>query len=223
MPSQKIILGDCLDVLQSLEFKPEAIVSDPPANIAFMGRSWDRAHPCPDYVLPCVPRSKAHERELRSEESFVKYWAVRYSAAYDACTDDATALIWTLPRTSYQTATALRRAGWTIKDNLVHLFGTGWAKNSNALAPGQEGWLLCVKGKPDLDISACRVPRGAGDVSGWSKTGSKGGANLSLSGPNMDRAPKPDEPRGSIPKNALLPLRGLRGRGRETRRGSAKV
>ena len=196
MPSQKIILGDCLDVLGSLEFKPEAIVSDPPANIGFMGRSWDRAHPCPDYVLPCVPRSKAHERELRSEESFIKYWALRYVAAYDACTDDASALIWTLPRTSYQTAAALRRAGWTIKDNLVHLFGTGWAKNANALAPGQEGWLLAIKGKPELDIDACRVPRGG------ESTARDTGTNQYFAG--KGRVVAGGSSFGSIPKNALL-------------------
>lgn len=226
MPSQKIILGDCLDVLQSLEFKPEAIVSDPPANIAFMGRSWDRAHPCPDYVLPCVPRSKAHERELRSEESFIKYWAVRYSAAYDACTEDATALIWTLPRTSYQTASALRRAGWTIKDNLVHLFGTGWMKSKredefgnrvpNALAPSQEGWLLAIKGKPELDIDACRVPRGAGDVSlkpnkfspnqhaGWSRPWNDDPNAVEAANERSRESQAKTQAIGSIPKNALL-------------------
>ncbi len=209
MPSQKIILGDCLDVLQSLEFKPEAIVSDPPANIAFMGRAWDRARPCPDYVLPCVPRSKAHERELRSEESFIKYWALRYSAAYEACTEDATALIWTLPRTSYQTASALRRAGWTIKDNLVHLFGTGWMKSKredefgnrvpNALAPGQEGWLLAIKGKPELDIDACRVPRGGEEI----RTHTGGPGQLFASSGAKYKEPTRHN-NGSLPKNALL-------------------
>lgn len=82
MTNQRILLGDCLDVLADQRNVP-AIVADPPANIAFMGRSWDRAHPVDDYVLPCVPRSKAHERELRSEESFIRYWAERYAMGYD--------------------------------------------------------------------------------------------------------------------------------------------
>ena len=159
MIRQTILQGDCLDVLANERNVP-AIVADPPANIAFMGRSWDRAHPCNDYVLPCTPRSKAHERELRSEESFIRYWSLRYAMAYDIADQHASAIIWTLPRTSYQTAIAMRRAGWDIRDNIVHLFGTGWAKTGNALAPGQEGWLLATKGKPDLDIDACMGAKG---------------------------------------------------------------
>lgn len=205
-PQQKILLGDCLDVFANERNVP-AIVADPPANIAFMGRSWDRAHPCDDYVLPCTPRSKAHERELRSEESFIRYWAERYAMGYDIADQHATAIIWTLPRTSYQTATALRHAGWDIRDNLVHLFGTGWAKTGNALAPGQEGWLLATKGKPDLDIDACRVPRGGEDMArnNASDTNLPWGGTFGH-GPNAAQRRKDQglPPLGSLPKNALF-------------------
>lgn len=195
---QTILLGDCLDVLADQRNVP-AIVADPPANIAFMGRSWDRAHPCNDYILPCTPRSKAHERELRSEESFIRYWSLRYAMAYDIADQHASAIIWTLPRTSYQTATAMRRAGWDIRDNLVHLFGTGWAKTGNALAPGQEGWLLATKGKPELDIDACRVPRGGDKL--VRPPVNRGGYVTHGNGLGAGRQ---DEPGGSLPKNALL-------------------
>jgi site-specific DNA-methyltransferase (adenine-specific) len=203
---QTILLGDCLDVLADQRNVP-AIVADPPANIAFMGRSWDRAHPCNDYILPCTPRSKAHERELRSEESFIRYWSLRYAMAYDIADQHASAIIWTLPRTSYQTATAMRRAGWDIRDNLVHLFGTGWAKTGNALAPGQEGWLLATKGKPELDIDACRVPRGGEDMArnNASDTNLPWGGTFGH-GPNAAQRRKEQglPPLGSLPKNALL-------------------
>ena len=199
---QRIILGDCLDVFANERNVP-AFVSDPPANIAFMGRSWDRAHPVDDYVLPCTPRSKAHDRELRSEESFIRYWSTRYAMGYDIADQHATAIIWTLPRTSYQTATALRRAGWDIKDNLVHLFGTGWAKTGNALAPGQESWLLCTKGKPDLDIDACRVPRGGSVPVPGGKIRASRHFDGSENGYEMVDPP-PGDSRGSLPKNALL-------------------
>lgn len=202
MPTQTILLGDCLDVFANERNVP-AFVSDPPANIAFMGRSWDRAHPVDDYVLPCVPRSKAHERELRSEESFIRYWSTRYAMGYDIADQHATAIIWTLPRTSHQTATALRRAGWDIKDNLVHLFGTGWAKTGNTLAPGQEGWLLATKGKPDLDIDACRVPRGGSVPVPGGKIRASRHFDGSENGYEMVDPP-PGDSRGSLPKNALL-------------------
>ena len=189
MTNQRILLGDCLDVLADQRNVP-AIVADPPANIGFMGRSWDKAHPVEDFALSMPARSKEHERELRRDESFIRYWATRYAMAYDIADKHAVNIVWTLPRTSYQTATALRRAGWDIRDNLVHLFGTGWAKTGNALAPGQEGWLLATKGKPELDIDACRVPRG--------------GPGKIFASPGSQHKDPTRHTNGSLPKNALL-------------------
>jgi hypothetical protein len=121
--------------------------------------------------------------------------------AYDVAGQHASALIWTLPRTSHQTATALRAGGWTIKDNIVHLFGTGWAKTGNALAPGQEGWLLCTKGKPDLDIDACRVPRGERDAFSF-EHGDAVPSNVYGTSKHPKVVGKTTL--GSLPKNALL-------------------
>jgi hypothetical protein len=195
--AQRIILGDCIDVFANERNVP-AFVSDPPANIGFMGRSWDKANGDADGFSMMLPaRSKAHERELRDEYRFTKYWATRYAMAYDIADQRAVNIVWTLPRTSHQTATALRAAGWDIRDNIVHLFGTGWAKTGNALAPGQEGWLLATKGKPDLDIDACRVPRGEGVPVCNSEGGSLWG--------NENKKKLTGEVRfGSLPKNALL-------------------
>lgn len=120
--------------------------------------------------------------------------------AYDIADQHATAIIWTLPRTSHQTATALRRAGWDIRDNLVHLFGTGWAKTGNALAPGQEGWLLATKGKPDLNIDACRVPRGGEQIPTHNGGHGTGVCNGSFS----NDKPREYHTNGFFPKNALL-------------------
>ena len=207
-----IRLGDCLDVFANERNVP-AFVSDPPANIEFMGRSWDGSEPALDYA-PMIPaRDKAHLREMQIEHSFSRYWAKRYAMAYDIADQHAVNIVWTLPRTSHQTANALRAAGWRIKDNLVHLFGTGWAKSGNALAPGQEGWLIAVKGKPDLDIDACRVPRGTESLNGgaYSVGGRSGfvGDNRSASSAGMFAPGAKSkrefvQPNGSIPKNALL-------------------
>lgn len=208
---QCIVLGDCLDVFAN-ERNVSAFCSDVPANIAFMGRSWDKANGDADGFSPMLPaRSKSHERELRDEYRFTKYWAIRYAMAYDIADQHAVNIVWTLPRTSHQTANALRAAGWTIKDNLVHLFGSGWAKTGNALAPGQEGWLLAVKGKPDLDIDACRVPRGVGveyrGRAAYPRKGNVAGDHRVGAGMYADGAMQPEvipNPLGSLPKNALL-------------------
>ena len=43
MELDKIICGDCLEVLKTLpEDSVDAIVTDPPAGIAFMGKEWDK-------------------------------------------------------------------------------------------------------------------------------------------------------------------------------------
>ena len=199
MTEQRIILGDCLDAFANERNVP-AFVSDPPANIEFMGRSWDGSEPELDYV-PMIPaRDKAHLRELQIEHSFSRYWAKRYAMAYDIADQHAVNIVWTLPRTSHQTANALRAAGWRIKDNLVHLFGTGWAKSGNALAPGQEGWILATKGKPDLVIDACRVPRGERDLRVTAEHDYKGATYGDRKG--CKAAGKTSD--GSLPKNALL-------------------
>ena len=160
MPSQTIIPGDCLNVFKDLLFKLQVIVADPPAGIGFMGRKWDKHSPHAAYQPPIPPRSKKHLRELQERHAFVIYWAARFAAAYDACEDDATALIWALPRTSDWTAEALRLAGWAIVDVITHHFGQGWPKGPNLLKPGSEHWILAKKGELNIDVDACRIERG---------------------------------------------------------------
>lgn len=54
-----------------------------------------------------------------------------------------------------------------------------------------------------LNIDGTRIGRDPGDVSGWSKTGSKASENIAMSGANYARAPKPDAP-GRWPANVIL-------------------
>lgn len=197
MPSQIILPGDCLDVFKALPFRPQAIVADPPAGIGFMGRKWDKHSPHAAYTPPIEARSKKHLRELQERHAFVIYWAARFAAAYDACEDDATALIWALPRTSDWTAEALRLAGWAIVDVITHHFGSGWPKGPNLLKPGSEHWILAKKGELTIDVDACRIERGAelSPVLG----GGKVGYNSTASG--YDYYPNKG---GAWPANVLL-------------------
>lgn len=137
-PRVRLVRGDCLDVFRGVRGLG-AIVADPPAGIGFMGRSWDK------------------DRGGRS--AWIAYWAERFAVAKDACDENAVALIWALPRTSHWTATALEDAGWFIQDTIHHTFGQGWPKDKRALKPAHEVWILARKGRPLLDIDACRVER----------------------------------------------------------------
>jgi len=229
MRTQRILLGDCLDVLSD-QRDVRAFVLDPPGLVGyggFMGRKWDTAHEKSGKFVPMLPtRGKQHASELEKDHDFTLYWAVRFSMAYDIAAKDAVIVLWTLPRTSHLMANALRAAGWTIKENLIHLFGTGWMKANrttedgervpNAFAPGYENWILAIKGKPDLDIDACRVPRGAGDVSwkenshsqnqhaGWKRPWNDDPNAVEAANERSRESQAKTQALGSLPKNALL-------------------
>lgn len=166
--------SDCL--IAPWASRRNAWITDPPANIAFMGRKWDKAAAELGFVPPLPPRSKEHLRELQSEFSFQRYWGERFGMMYDQSEDDAVAFVWALPRTAHLTQTALRWAGWRILDSWHHAFGQGWNKNGGHLKPAHELWFAALKGKPKLNIDAGRVNRGGGVYGSGANAGS-GGTN----------------------------------------------
>jgi hypothetical protein len=105
-----LYLGDCLDVLRTLPADSiDAIVTDPPAGIAFMGRDWD------DF---CRARSR-----------FVDMLAERMAEAWRVLKPGGHALVWSIPRTSHWTAWAVEDAGFDLRDCVLHLFGSGFPKS----------------------------------------------------------------------------------------------
>lgn len=105
-------LGDSREWLAKL--KPnsiDALVTDPPAGISFMGKEWDHDH--------------GHRDE------WVKAFASIFALALAAMKPGAHGLVWALPRTSHWTATALEDAGFEVRDIVMHLFGTGFPKSLN--------------------------------------------------------------------------------------------
>jgi DNA modification methylase len=106
----EVIQGDCLEVMKGLaDNSVDALVTDPPAGIAFMGKSWDS--------------DKGGRRQWCS------YMEERFAEALRVCKPGAYGLVWALPRTSHWTATALEDAGWEVRDCIVHLFGSGFPKS----------------------------------------------------------------------------------------------
>jgi DNA modification methylase len=87
----------------------DAIVTDPPAGISFMGKDWDG--------------------DKGGRKQWCAYMEERFAEALRVCKPGAHALVWALPRTSHWTATALEDAGWEIRDIVTHLFGAGFPKS----------------------------------------------------------------------------------------------
>jgi hypothetical protein len=123
MTEPRLFTGDCLTVPWTT--KRNAWIPDPPANISFMGRKWDKAAAELGFNPPITPRNAAHLKELQSEWAFQRYWGDRFGMMYDQSEDDAVAIVWALPRTAHLTQTALRWAGWRILDSWHHAFRQG--------------------------------------------------------------------------------------------------
>lgn len=153
-----IILGDALAILRTMDADSiDAIVTDPPAGISFMGKDWD------------------HHKGGR--DAWIAWMAQIAAECLRVSKPGAHALVWAIPRTSHWTATAWENGGWEVRDRIAHLFATGFPKSLNlegglgtALKPACEDWWLLRKplsgtvganmikhGTGAVNVAACRI------------------------------------------------------------------
>lgn len=108
--SVTLYLGDCLDILRQMpDNSIDALVTDPPAGIGFMGKEWD------------------HDKGGR--DAWVAWLSGVMSECLRVLKPGAHALVWALPRTSHWTGWALEEAGFEVRDRIAHLFGSGFPKS----------------------------------------------------------------------------------------------
>ena len=126
----------------------DALVTDPPAGIGFMGKEWDdfrRARNPAD-----AGRDSVHGRFSRSgpeygrrdRQHFIDWLAGILTECRRAMKPGAYGWVWAIPRTAHWTATACEDAGFAVRDVLVHVFGTGFPKSRSLLKPAAEHWIL---------------------------------------------------------------------------------
>jgi DNA modification methylase len=146
----KIHQGDCLDIIKRMKDNSvDSLVTDPPAGISFMGKSWD------------------------DDKGGRKQWIAWMSEVMTECMrvlkPGAHGLVWAIPRTSHWTATALEDAGFEVRDVVTHIFGSGFPKSLNvgkqtklpehqgigtALKPASEHWVLVRKPCSEKTVAA---------------------------------------------------------------------
>jgi DNA modification methylase len=120
--------GDCLDVMATLDAESiDAIVTDPPYGLGFMGKAWDR------YDTPGAggrdtrgglfagATGSAHSHGLaynqpHAYQSWCTEWAVE---AFRVAKPGAHLLAFGGTRTYHRLAAAIEDAGWEIRDTLV--------------------------------------------------------------------------------------------------------
>jgi DNA modification methylase len=150
--SVRILQGDCRDVLKTLaDASIDACVTDPPYELGFMGRAWDRSG-----IAYQVEMWREVLRVLKPGAHLVSFGGTR---------------------TYHRMASAIEDAGFEIRDQIGWLYGSGFPKSHNigngmgtALKPAWEPIVLARKpligtvaanvlehGTGALNIDGCRV------------------------------------------------------------------
>ena len=120
----------------------DALVTDPPAGIGFLGHAWDG------------PRG--------GMGPWVVWLAAILAKGKRVLRPGAHALVWALPKRSHWTALALEIAGYEIRDVITHIQGQGMPKHASLLKPASEHWILAKPPGPVqvLQGEACRTGGG---------------------------------------------------------------
>jgi hypothetical protein len=144
-----IICGDCLEVMRGMEPNSiDAIVTDPPYGLEFMGKEWDsfksgdiamRRNPEMDAVnagasrqggrqRACVDYQKRQRRDMTNyQESMCQVFTESLRVAKPG----AFLLAFGGTRTFHRLACAIEDAGWEIRDCLMWVHGQGFPKSHN--------------------------------------------------------------------------------------------
>jgi site-specific DNA-methyltransferase (adenine-specific) len=133
MSSVRLLTGDCRWFLRwARADSVDAIVTDPPYELGFMGKRWDRAGVAFD------PRT----------------WA----ACHRVLKPGGRLLAFGAPRTHHRIWCAIEDAGFVIEDTIQWLFGSGFPKHKSKLKPFHEPICVARKGKVSaLNIDAARI------------------------------------------------------------------
>lgn len=102
----KLLHGDCLDVMEKLineGVKVDAVVTDPPYGLSFMGKAWDAS----------VPSKEVWEKVLKLLKP------------------GGHLLCFAGTRTHHRMACAIEDAGLELRDTIMWVYGSGFPKNHN--------------------------------------------------------------------------------------------
>jgi site-specific DNA-methyltransferase (adenine-specific) len=102
--SSRVIEGDCLQVMRELEdCSIDAIVTDPPYGLGFMGKAWDELPPGEEWGRECL-------RVLKPGAHLLAFGG---------------------SRTYHRLACAVEDAGFEVRDQIMWLYGSGFPKSLN--------------------------------------------------------------------------------------------
>jgi site-specific DNA-methyltransferase (adenine-specific) len=180
----EIHLGDCVKILPTFAAgSVDAIVTDPPYGLEFMGKEWDKLAMPKAGILGGFadgnkPSFERVKRYLPAMQEWHHQWA---NAALRVLKPGGYMLCFGGTRSYHRLACAVEDAGFEIRDCIMWIYGSGFPKGKACLKPAYEPILLCRKpGKKVLllGIDECRIPTddklGGGDQSDRTKNKPEG-------------------------------------------------
>jgi site-specific DNA-methyltransferase (adenine-specific) len=151
----QLLFGDCLDRLKELpDDSVDAIVTDPPYGLEFMGKEWDSFGTKDGFRRRSnaddVGRDNAFGRlsqkgpEYHTGKAFQLYMAPIFAESRRVLKPGGHLLAFGGCRTYHRLASAVEDAGFEIRDQLMWLFGQGFPKSKN-LDGDWAGWGTALK------------------------------------------------------------------------------
>lgn len=144
----KLYNGDCAEVMAQLESESvDAIVTDPPYGLAFMGAEWDsfgsstgketideRRRKMNEYLgvnaaVPAFASSHGHTPKLSEMHEFQEAMTPIFKEALRVAKPGAHLLCFGGTRTFHRMASAIEDAGWEIRDCIMWVYGSGFPKS----------------------------------------------------------------------------------------------
>lgn len=179
-----LYLGDCIEVMRAMsDSSVDAVVTDPPYGIRFMGKAWDGA----DIDARAAARRKSNSHcsgtgpngehksiaaeagkydlapaAMKAFQEFSQEWAAE---ALRVLKPGGHLLTFSSARTYHRMTSGIEDAGFEIRDQIMWIYGSGFPKSHN-LDGGHTGWgtalkpahePICVARKPFVGTVATNV------------------------------------------------------------------
>jgi len=161
-----LVEGDCRDLLAELpESSIDAVITEPPYGLEFMGQEWDRlARPLSGNLGGFATGDKPSFERVRRRLPAMQLWHEQWAReALRVLKPGAHLLAFGGTRTYHRLASGLEDAGFEIRDQVAWLYGQGFPKSRNvgegwgtALKPAHEPIVLARKPISEPNVKANR-------------------------------------------------------------------
>jgi DNA modification methylase len=196
--------GECVEIMAGMEPESvDAIVTDPPYGLEFMGKAWDRLWTEQggrtwQWGNHGTLRAPSYKAGLQAQ-AWHEAWA---REALRVAKPGAYLLAFGGTRTVHRLACAIEDAGWIIRDTLVWAYAQGFPKSKASLKPAWEPIVMARKPGPlrELAIDACRIGT---TVETWPVSRSYAPGQMQPGGVGATEATG-DVPAGRWPANVIL-------------------